>query len=54
MAAFVARRLIETKSKKLMENIRNHANFPSLFEGRRLCAVDANDEEVIERLVFHT
>ena len=51
MTAFVARRLIETKSKALMDSIRQHVNFPSLFEGRSLRSVDASDEEVIMRML---
>ena len=54
MTVFVARRLMETKSKALMDSIRNHPNFQSLFEGRNLRAVDVSDNEVISDLVLRT
>ena len=50
VTAFVAKRLFESNSKEILENIRNHMDFSSYFGDRNLRA-DIGDEELIEMVV---
>ena len=50
VTAFIAKRLLESNSKEILDNVRNHMDFSSFFGDRNLRA-DIGDEELIEMVV---
>ena len=51
VTSFIARRLVESNSKAVLDRVRRHINFSSLFGDRHLRVEDVSDKDLVERLV---
>ena len=51
MISYAGRRLVEHKTERLMNYIRNTIDVSSLFEGRHLRVQEVDDDELLSRLV---
>ena len=51
VTSFIVRRLLEHNTRDILDRVRSHVDFSSLFDSRHLRAEDVTDEELVEIVV---